>query len=72
MKKEIMISANQRAKYSSQSQAMKDAHKASRGTLVTSGKLIQTNIQKIKLSGIQQGSAPTEPVSDVIDFNMGL
>lgn len=56
MKSQSMSAANQRSPYVGKSQAFKDAHKAERGTLVASGKVVQTNYQKAILAGVQDCS----------------
>lgn len=49
MKKEIMTSANLRIKTEGRSEALKQSHKAAKGTLVASGKVVMTLKQQNRL-----------------------
>ena len=67
-KKVLMQVANQRAKYSSQSEALKDAHRNIKGSFVRAGKVQQTNLEKIRSSPILPGTAPDSEDIE-IDFS---
>ncbi len=73
MKKEIMTSANLRAKTEGRSEALKESHKAAKGTLVASGKVVMTLKQQNRLLS---NYTPSEPVKtadvdvNAIDFAM--
>ncbi len=73
MKKEIMTSANLRAKTEGRAEALKESHKAAKGTLVASGKVVMTLKQQNRLLS---NYTPSEPVKtadvdvNAIDFAM--
>ena len=73
MKKEIMTSANLRAKTEGRSEALKESHKAAKGTLVASGKVVMTLKQQNRLLS---NYTPSEPVKtadvDVNDLDFAM
>ena len=76
-KSTICKSANQRAHYEGRSEAFKQAHKASKGFIACSGKVVLTNYQKAILHGVDNSNEKeiahtiiNDPKDISIDFEM--
>jgi len=73
MKKEIMISANLRAPIEGRSQALKRSHKAAKGVLVASGKVVMTLAQQSRLlSDYTAKEKSADEFIDGSDIDMGM
>jgi len=68
----IMTSANLRAKSEGRSQALKNSHRAAKGVLVCSGKVVSTLAQRSRLESNFKPSAKIESTELVLDFDMGM
>ena len=70
---QIMTSANLRAKTEVRSKALRESHKAAKGTLVAPGKVILTAKQQSRLFSNYTNNEPVETADvdmDNIDFAM--
>ena len=71
-RKQIMTSANLRAKSEGRSQSLKNSHRANKGVLVCYCKVVKTLAQR---SRVESNFKPSEKIKDtelLLDFDMGM
>ena len=72
-KQQIMTASNQRTGKEGRSEALKQSHKASKGTLVASGKVVMTLKQQNRLlSNYTAGEEVKEADVDVNDLDFAM
>ncbi len=72
-KQQIMTASNQRAGKEGRAEALKESHKAAKGTLVASGKVVMTLKQQNRLLSNYTASEPVKTADvdvNAIDFAM--